>query len=358
MQAGDGVRALRRKPDDAECYVDDMRTTCGRHADDMRTTCGRHADDMRTTCGRRATASGSPSGRREDTYATVAFRSADQRLNDQIDVFLTDTQSGSPDGITSDESPVVRGACVHLLTCVKTACAARAKMKACACRVRSGTDMHRAVRVFTFMIRASTMPSLFAHTSNPRIITPPVAPHRNRPVDADADGDRLLSPHEIAILMVLASEPRCQQGDPPTFAVWSIAASCDWMPRRLWRLPRACRTTAAGSCRASPSAIAPAAMATPVSRPRAGRQRPRHCAERRTAHRADLHQFPVARPDLPLFSPDANGRAWRGEPIASRTDDPLRPARENEHECCDALYPRCRDVSRTDDRRRGSRQDA
>ncbi|WP_155637724.1 hypothetical protein [Burkholderia cepacia] len=129
-------------------------------------------------------------------------------------MFLTDTQSGSPDGITSDESPVVWGACVHLLTCVKTACAARAKMNACACRFRSGTDMHRAVRVFTFMIRASTMPSLFAHTSNPRIITPPVAPHRNRPVDADADGDRLLSPHEIAILMVLASEPRCQQGDP------------------------------------------------------------------------------------------------------------------------------------------------
>ncbi|WP_205786934.1 hypothetical protein [Burkholderia sp. Ac-20344] len=27
-------------------------------------------------------------------------------------------------------------------------------------------------------------------------------------------GDRLLSPHEIAILMVLASEPRRQQGDP------------------------------------------------------------------------------------------------------------------------------------------------
>lgn len=72
--------------------------------------------------------------------------------------------------------------------------------------------MRRAVCVFTFMIRASIMPSLFAHTSNPRIITPPVAPHRNRPVDAD--GDRLLSPHEIAILMVLASEPRCQPGDP------------------------------------------------------------------------------------------------------------------------------------------------
>ncbi|MCR4466794.1 hypothetical protein [Burkholderia sp. SCN-KJ] len=30
----------------------------------------------------------------------------------------------------------------------------------------------------------------------------------------DADGDRLLSPHEIAILMVLASEPRRQQVDP------------------------------------------------------------------------------------------------------------------------------------------------
>ncbi len=71
------------------------------------------------------------------------------------------------------------------------------------------------------MIRASIMPSLFAHTSNLQIITLPgaatpnvplAAPHRNRSVDTD--GDRLLSPHEIAILMVLASEPRRQQGDP------------------------------------------------------------------------------------------------------------------------------------------------
>ncbi|KVN63299.1 hypothetical protein WT13_13055 [Burkholderia anthina] len=65
------------------------------------------------------------------------------------------------------------------------------------------------------------MPSLFAHTSSLQIImlpgeptpnVPPAAPHRNRPVDAG--GDHLLSPHEIAILMALASEPRRQQGDP------------------------------------------------------------------------------------------------------------------------------------------------
>ncbi|WP_231110487.1 hypothetical protein [Burkholderia territorii] len=37
-------------------------------------------------------------------------------------------------------------------------------------------------------------------------------PRLHQPIDAD--GDRLLSPHEIAILMVLASEPRRQQGDP------------------------------------------------------------------------------------------------------------------------------------------------
>ena len=40
----------------------------------------------------------------------------------------------------------------------------------------------------------------------------PVARYPAQP--PEAGGDRLLSPHEIAILMVLASEPRRQQGDP------------------------------------------------------------------------------------------------------------------------------------------------
>ncbi|WP_230971879.1 hypothetical protein [Burkholderia anthina] len=107
------------------------------------------------------------------------------------------------------------------MTCIKAARAASAMMEVRACRSRSRADMHRAVCVFTFMIRASIMPSLFAHTSSLQIImlpgeptpnVPPAAPHRNRPVDAG--GDHLLSPHEIAILMALASEPRRQQGDP------------------------------------------------------------------------------------------------------------------------------------------------
>ena len=81
--------------------------------------------------------------------------------------------------------------------------------------------MHRAVCVFTFMIRASIMPSLFAHTSSLQIImlpgeptpnVPAAASHRNHSVDTG--GDPLLSPHEIAILMVLASEPQRQQSDP------------------------------------------------------------------------------------------------------------------------------------------------
>ncbi|WP_322040001.1 hypothetical protein [Burkholderia diffusa] len=63
------------------------------------------------------------------------------------------------------------------------------------------------------------MPLLFTNTSNRQIISrpeasalPAVAPHLQPPIDAD--GDRLLSPHEIAILMVLASEPMRPQGDP------------------------------------------------------------------------------------------------------------------------------------------------
>ncbi|AOI67454.1 hypothetical protein [Burkholderia territorii] len=61
----------------------------------------------------------------------------------------------------------------------------------------------------------------FTNTSNRQIISrsealtlsvPAATHHQRYPVDAD--GDRLLSPHEIAILMVLASEPRRQQGDP------------------------------------------------------------------------------------------------------------------------------------------------
>ncbi|WP_175887713.1 MULTISPECIES: hypothetical protein [Burkholderia] len=36
--------------------------------------------------------------------------------------------------------------------------------------------------------------------------------HCNQPIDAN--GSRLLSPHEIALLMVLASESRCPQVDP------------------------------------------------------------------------------------------------------------------------------------------------
>ncbi|WP_321850721.1 hypothetical protein [Burkholderia diffusa] len=63
------------------------------------------------------------------------------------------------------------------------------------------------------------MPALFTNTSNRQIISRSEAsalsvstaiPHQHHPID----GDRLLSPHEIAILMVLASEPRRQQGDP------------------------------------------------------------------------------------------------------------------------------------------------
>ncbi|AWV04688.1 hypothetical protein DM992_35635 [Burkholderia sp. JP2-270] len=64
------------------------------------------------------------------------------------------------------------------------------------------------------------MPALFTNTSNRQIISRSEAsalsvsaamPHQHHPIDGD--GDRLLSPHEIAILMVLASEPRRQQGD-------------------------------------------------------------------------------------------------------------------------------------------------
>ncbi|CAM2172130.1 MarR family transcriptional regulator [Burkholderia latens] len=64
------------------------------------------------------------------------------------------------------------------------------------------------------------MPASFTITSNHQIISrseawAPRAPvaktHQHPPIDADVD--RLLSPHEIAILMVLASEPRRQQGD-------------------------------------------------------------------------------------------------------------------------------------------------
>ncbi|WP_242460826.1 hypothetical protein [Burkholderia cenocepacia] len=65
------------------------------------------------------------------------------------------------------------------------------------------------------------MPALFTNTPNRQIISCSEAsalsvsaatPRRHHPIDTD--GDRLLSPHEIAILMVLASEPRRQQGDP------------------------------------------------------------------------------------------------------------------------------------------------
>ncbi|RQR46069.1 MULTISPECIES: hypothetical protein [unclassified Burkholderia] len=65
------------------------------------------------------------------------------------------------------------------------------------------------------------MPALFTNTSNRQIISRSeasalrvsAAAHRqHHPIDAG--GDWLLSPHEIAILMVLASEPRRQQGDP------------------------------------------------------------------------------------------------------------------------------------------------
>ncbi|KVV38084.1 hypothetical protein WT27_01605 [Burkholderia territorii] len=65
------------------------------------------------------------------------------------------------------------------------------------------------------------MPLLLTNTSNRQIISrseasalsvSAAAPCLNQPLDID--GDRLLSPHEIAILMVLASEPRRQQGDP------------------------------------------------------------------------------------------------------------------------------------------------
>ncbi|WP_175948316.1 hypothetical protein [Burkholderia pyrrocinia] len=65
------------------------------------------------------------------------------------------------------------------------------------------------------------MPAWLTNTSNRQIISRPDAAassvaaaksHPNQPIDAD--GGRLLSPHEIAVLMVLASERRCQQADP------------------------------------------------------------------------------------------------------------------------------------------------
>ncbi|WP_407972276.1 hypothetical protein ACJ51O_20570 [Burkholderia pyrrocinia] len=58
------------------------------------------------------------------------------------------------------------------------------------------------------------MPSTFKDTANHPIISRSgsVAPHGERPADTNAV--RLLSPHEIAIMMVLASEPRCRPGDP------------------------------------------------------------------------------------------------------------------------------------------------
>ncbi|WP_230946103.1 hypothetical protein [Burkholderia territorii] len=65
------------------------------------------------------------------------------------------------------------------------------------------------------------MPALLTNTPNRQIISRCEASalsvsaatrHKHHPIGAD--GDRLLSPHEIAILMVLASEPRRQQGDP------------------------------------------------------------------------------------------------------------------------------------------------
>ena len=65
------------------------------------------------------------------------------------------------------------------------------------------------------------MPALLTNTSNRQIISRSDAAassaaaaksHPNQPIDAD--GGRLLSPHEIAVLMVLASEPHCEQADP------------------------------------------------------------------------------------------------------------------------------------------------
>lgn len=65
------------------------------------------------------------------------------------------------------------------------------------------------------------MLALFSNPSNRRISSrsdaaavsvAAAARYPTQPIDAD--GGRLLSPHEIAILMVLASEPLRQQADP------------------------------------------------------------------------------------------------------------------------------------------------
>lgn len=64
------------------------------------------------------------------------------------------------------------------------------------------------------------MPALFTNTSNRQISSRSdaaaltVAGATPHPKPVEADGGRLLSPHEIAALLVLASEPRHQQADP------------------------------------------------------------------------------------------------------------------------------------------------
>ncbi|WP_260437124.1 hypothetical protein [Burkholderia sp. Bp9012] len=103
------------------------------------------------------------------------------------------------------------------MTCIKNDCPAGANIDVLACR-----PLHVPCRLRLHVHDTDTiMPALITNTLNRQIISrseasaPSVSaatPHQHHRIDAD--GDRLLSPHEIAILMVLASEPRRQQGDP------------------------------------------------------------------------------------------------------------------------------------------------
>ncbi|WP_257129372.1 hypothetical protein [Burkholderia sp. FL-7-2-10-S1-D7] len=156
------------------------------------------------------------------------------------------------------------------------------------------------------------MLALFTNTSNRQIISRSEAsapsesaatPHRHDRIDAD--GERLLSPHEIAILMVLAS-----RATPSTCATSSIAVSFDWMQHRLPRRPPAYRPTGARWCCDSPEAIAPGKSATSVSRLRFARSRRRDRPRSRTTPRADLYQFHAVQRELPLSSSIADRSRW------------------------------------------------
>lgn len=162
------------------------------------------------------------------------------------------------------------------------------------------------------------MPALFTDTPNRQIISRSEAsalsvsaatPRQHHPIDTD--GDRLLSPHEIAILRWCSPASRdASRATPPTCAASSIAVSFDWMQHRLPRRPPACRPTGAGWCCDSPGAIGPRKGATSTSRLRFARSRRRHRSRSRTTLRADLYQFHAVQRELPLFSSIADRSRW------------------------------------------------